>query len=491
MTGRDRSKSALVRESLDHPVIDSDGHFLEFLPAFYDYLKSAGGNDMPRRFEAAWAGTFISPKWYDLSPEERQDQRTIRPAFWNVPTKNTRDLATAMLPKLMYERLDEMGLDFAVIYPGLGLVAPEFEDEEVRRVTCRALNQMYADLFAEFSDRMMPVAVVPMHTPQEAIADLEYAVEVLGHKGIVMPSYVQRPISSVARENPEAARYARWLDTYGIDSAYDYDPVWVKCIELCVGPTFHSGSMGWECRSSISSDVYNHIGHFAAASDALCKSLFMGGVTRRFPNLKFTFLEGGVGWARNLLADMIGHWEKRNRKDISNYDPAQIDRKLFAELFREYAGSMLAGRELVAGGELLKSVTGSEEDEASLDAWSRCGIESVEDIGELFVEPFYFGCEADDPITASAFDTRANPLGAALKAVYGSDIGHWDVPDMSEVTEEAYEPVEAGLISKDAFRDFVFRNPVERLTALRPDFFKGTIVESEVDRELASSERGH
>ena len=56
--------------------------------------------------------------------------------FWGFPTKNTLDLATAMFPKLMYERLDEMGLDFCVLYPSLGLVGAHFEDEEIRRASC-------------------------------------------------------------------------------------------------------------------------------------------------------------------------------------------------------------------------------------------------------------------------------------------------------------------------------------------------------------------
>jgi predicted TIM-barrel fold metal-dependent hydrolase len=466
-------------------VIDSDGHFLEYVPSFLDYLRDLGGSEMAGRFEAAWAGSFISPRWYELSPAERRDTRTIRPAFWNVPTKNTLDLATAMLPKLLFERMEEIGLDFTVLYPGLGLVAPEFEPDEVRRLSCRALNTMYAEMFAEFSYRMTPVAVIPMHTPEEAIEEMEHAVRVLGLRAILMPSYVQRPIERIAREHPEAAVHARWLDTFGIDSLYDYDPVWQKCQELKLVPTFHSGSMGWINRRSISSYVYNHIGHFATASEALCKSLFMGGVTRRFPDLKFSFLEGGVGWARNLLADLVGHWEKRNLKALSNYDPAQLDREQFTELFRRYGAQLLKGREMVPGTELLKSVTGSQEDPAIIDEFSRCQIERAEQIAELFVPNFYFGCEADDPITASAFDTRRNPLGARLNAIYGSDIGHWDVPDMREVTEEAYEPVEKGLITQEDFRDFVFGNPVRVWTGLNPDFFRGTAVEKPVAEFLA------
>jgi len=70
-----------------------------------------------------------------------------------------------------------------------------------------------------------------------------------------------------------------------------------------------------------------------------------------------------------------------------------------------------------------------------------------------------------------------NPFGARLRAIFSSDIGHWDVPDMTEVLEEAYELVEHGLLTEEDFRDFVFTNPVTLWTGMNPDFFKGTVVE--------------
>ena len=57
--------------------------------------------------------------------------------------------------------------------------------------------------------------------------------------------------------------------------------------------------------------------------EAQCRSLFMGGVTRRFPELAFGLLEGGVSWACQLFADIVGHWEKRNREAIHHLDPAR------------------------------------------------------------------------------------------------------------------------------------------------------------------------
>ena len=82
-------------------------------------------------------------------------------------------------------------------------------------------------------------------------------------------------------------------------------------------------------------------------------------------------------------------------------------------------------------------------------------------------------------MVAWAFNAQVNPLGAKMRAMFSSDMGHWDVPDMSGVVEEAYELVEHGLIDEEGFRDFVFTNPVRFYTALNPNFFDGSPVESE------------
>ena len=49
----------------------------------------------------------------------------------------------------------------------------------------------------------------------------------------------------------------------------------------------------------------------------------------------------------------------------------------------------------------------------------------------------------------------------------------------------ARELVDKGIMKEEDFRDFVFTNPVRMWTALNPDFFKGTVVESAVDKLLA------
>jgi hypothetical protein len=74
----------------------------------------------------------------------------------------------ATLPKLLYERMDEIGLDFTVLYPSLGLMLPHIEDPELRQASCRALNAFHADYYREFADRMTPARRF-METPQERL----------------------------------------------------------------------------------------------------------------------------------------------------------------------------------------------------------------------------------------------------------------------------------------------------------------------------------
>ena len=65
---------------------------------------------------------------------------------------------------------------------------PRIKDDETRRAVIRAYNIVAADYFRDFSDRKTPAAIIPMHTPEEAIAELEHVVRDLHMKAILLPS---------------------------------------------------------------------------------------------------------------------------------------------------------------------------------------------------------------------------------------------------------------------------------------------------------------
>jgi len=132
---------ARIREQLGHPVIDSDGHLVEVRPVAMEYIARAGGADMARRFAEEQRSTFLSRDWYGLTDDERRARWTHRPPFWGEPLRNRGlDLATASFPDLMYRRLDQIGIDFTVLYPTIGINRQGYLDDEVRRASCRGLN---------------------------------------------------------------------------------------------------------------------------------------------------------------------------------------------------------------------------------------------------------------------------------------------------------------------------------------------------------------
>src|SRR2546426_10662960 len=471
-----------LRARLNPPIIDADGHWAEFAPLMREEFRRIGGDTAVEALAMASAGIPSSLVWPGAGGGRG---RTGQEAFWFRRTRTRGAGGTAMMPRLLYEPLDALGLAFCVVYPTAGLGYSRLPPERLRRALCRAYNVFTAEQFRPFNDRTTPAAIIPMYSPEEAIEELEFASKQLGYRVVMMGGLIRRPIPALAEEHPEASKFVEWYDVIGIDSEHDYDPVWEKCRELRIAPSFHNGARSILLRNSPSNFCYNHIGHFASASEAMAKALFFGGVTRRFPELNFAFLEGGVGWACSLYADLIGHWEKRKRDALENTNPARLDHTTLLALAEKYAQPAML--DAVRRGDGLDdngNGTGGVED---LDDYSRCKIARKEDFRDLYVSRYYFGCEADDPINAWAFNRKALPMNARLNAFFSSDIGHFDVPDMTDVVPEAYELVEHGLLTDDDFRDFVFTNAVRFWGEVNPDFFKGTVVEKQAAEVLAQS----
>jgi predicted TIM-barrel fold metal-dependent hydrolase len=474
---------AEIRSALKHPVIDADGHWIEYTPVFAEQIRKAAGAKAEAGFRASQARL---PELLSLSIAERKRRGLAQDGYWARSTTNTVDRATSMLPRMIYDRLEEFGIDFGIVYPTAGLGVPRIPDGETRRATCRGYNIVSADYFAKLGDRLTPVMAIPTHTPDEAIAELEFVVRELGAKVCMLASGIPRPLAATAGTDPELARFAVRYDQLGLDSDHDYDPVWEKCRELGVAPTFHTGGRGFGLRASPSNYTFNHIGHFAEAGQAVAKALFLGGVTRRFPELNFAFLEGGAGWACQLFADLTEHWERRNKAGIAYNDPMKLDRTLLKTLIDRYGYEDIAAEvarrdgwpnldeDLLTGGDTV------------LDDFALCGITRKEDWVELFAKRFYFGCEADDRMNAVPFG-RANPFGARLNAMFSTDNGHFDVQDMRKPAAEAWGLVEDGLLTEDDFRDFAFANAVRLWGTQNPHFFEGTAVAGAAAAVLAAA----
>jgi len=486
LTSEPTSPAEQVRRHLDHPIIDADGHFVELGPVVDDrlvaHLETQGGTELRDRYLKGRMAPFdTSTVLGGRGAGSRRDWRAM-PSWWGWQTRNTLDRATAHLPRLLYERLDALGIDFTILYPSTTLAFMEM-DNDLGGPVCRAVNTWLAEVFAPYADRMTVGALIPMGTPELAVAELRHAVTVLGFKAVVISGHVRRTLGP--RPDGGGPRPYR-LDHFGIDSEYDYDPVWAACVELGVAPVSHSSHHYHRVSRSPSNYVYNHIGGLATSHESMAKSLFLDGVTRRFPTLRFGFLEGGVAWACSLFAELVGHWEKRNGRAIGDLDPDRLDVDGLMEYMARYGDN-----DVLARLDRIREQFGAPAAKPEqLDDFFRAQITDVGDFVELFASRFFFGCEADDPLVAWAFNEKVNPLGARLRPIFGSDISHWDVPDITEPVAEAYELVERGIVSERDFRDFTFLNPLRLHAGMNPRFFEGTVCESAV-AEALRADGGH
>jgi predicted TIM-barrel fold metal-dependent hydrolase len=463
------TRSSRLREELGYPVLDGDGHIVELTPVFLDYVRDHGaGSQLTGMLQRRRAIE-------DLSLNDRRVGGVL-PHSWHVPA-TTEYYATVTSPKRYYERLGEAGIDFAVLYPSMGIALLQLLDDEQRNTLCRLYNEYVAELYRPYRDRFATAALVPMNTPDEAIAALEHAKHIGAKIGLIA-SHVHRPAPGAGWPADDPWADVRvpewetrgWVDTFGIDSPYDYDPVWSRAIELGMPLSAHTAGIGSSDRASVSNFVFNQIGHFAAAGGALAKSLFLGGVTARFPRLRLALLEGGAAVGVQIYVSLVGNWLKRGGAAIAGLDPENLDKELLFKLLVENDPGLARyePEQLIGAQGRMRRVR---------DDFAAAQLTSVEDIRDRFCTNFAWGCEADDPLVGLAFDPRVTPLGALVPAFFASDLGHWDVPEFDEPLEEAFELVERGILEADQLRDFLFGNPVRFYGSLDPDFFSGTTIE--------------
>src|ERR1700739_3472686 len=191
MSARKEWHPEKVRSGLTHPVIDADGHWIEYGPVFAEKVRKAAGD---KAADGLLRHMRRIPDVLSLSIEERRRRGIAMEGYWGRQSTNTRDRATAMMPRMLYDRLDELGIDFGIVYPTAGLGIPRIADDATWRAVIRGFNVVTHEYFKDLGDKLTPAAVIPVHTPDEAIEELEFCTKQLGSKVCMFGSGVRRPI---------------------------------------------------------------------------------------------------------------------------------------------------------------------------------------------------------------------------------------------------------------------------------------------------------
>jgi predicted TIM-barrel fold metal-dependent hydrolase len=248
-------------------VIDCDGHLVESITEMAEYMEPAIRENAlnPSRNRQ---GVFPSLDGYHYPSshqgEEQGHGEKVRAS--NFRTGSGEDIA-AFLEKAEVEQ--------SVVFPSEGLSVGNIGLADYADGICRAYNDYVYERYAKVSDRIRPMALIPMNDLRLAVAELRRAVKDLGLPGAMLPST-------------------------GLPLHLGHELYW---------PVYEEAS-NLQCALGIHGGANVNIGRLATFSNRLgarllwhpmplmeaLVSLVYHGLFDRYPDLHVAFLEGGCAW---------------------------------------------------------------------------------------------------------------------------------------------------------------------------------------------------
>ena len=292
-----------------YEVIDADGHILEPLSLWDQYMDPAYRERAPRMIldDNGKERLFLEGQLLG-NPKGlgRLGGVGARDGSVAVDTmKYAEGRPGGFDPHARIKDLDLDGIDAAFLYPSIGLFSGAVKDPKLAAAMCRAYNRWLADYCKPYPDRLFGIAMLPMQSIELAIEEMRFARTTLGMKG------------GFLRPNPYNDRMA---------GHPDYDPFWAEAQALDFSIGFHEGASGG--MPTVGVDRFEgrgarHIISHTMEMMLVALSVIWGGVCERFPQIRIGFLESGGGWIAPWLDRMDRHFDDQGFNDSGLKTPTE------------------------------------------------------------------------------------------------------------------------------------------------------------------------
>ena len=277
----------------NYSVVDCDGHVVESIPEMAEFM-SRRIKDHALKPSRNRQGVFpsIDGMHFALHEENAQTKRRVTASEYR-PGSGEDWLAF----------LDRAKIERSVLFTSEGLSIGFIQIPKYAVEVCRAYNDYVYQRFAKLSDRLRPMALIPMQDVPAAVQELRRAVKDLGLPGAMLPS-TGLPLH-VAHES--------------------YWPIYEEAEKLDCPIALHGGAncegAGLETFTNFTA---SHILHHPIPLMVGIIGFIYHGVLDRFPNLRVAFMEGGVGWLASLL--------DRAERDENYFDPGDQPKNRVANI---------------------------------------------------------------------------------------------------------------------------------------------------------------
>ena len=265
------------------PVVDCDGHIIEAGDELIGFIDERYRTSLQTRRDTGSSRLFPGLDGMHM-PQARRAGATGRERVdaSDHRTGSAQDWV-AFLERAEIER--------SVMFTTAGLSVGIIQNPDYANAICRAYNDYVSNNYRKVSDRLHPMALIPMQSVDLAVKELRRAVVDLGLPGAMLPT--------------------RGLP---VNLGHElYWPLYEEAERLDCVLALHGGSNSGLGMEGFTDNGASHMLHHPLPLIINFVSYFRQGVADRYPNLRIGFMEGGAGWLAFVLDRIAREDEYRPR----------------------------------------------------------------------------------------------------------------------------------------------------------------------------------
>jgi len=241
-------------------MFDADGHIFESQREMFEFLEA------PFQGKTNLLHTPFFPAFDDWN-------RTALSIAGNYPEGSNSSRGEEGKPEQWLEVLDQLGMGGTVLYPTAAMTIGQVKEQEWAAAVSKAYNDWLHDKFLSRSPRLKGMAIIPTINPEQAAHEMRrVADELKGMVGFFISAGVQRPLG----------------DRF-------YDPIYEAARELNMMIAVHAGGPGHRLDMMDRAIMARCLGHPTSQMIQMTHMMFSG-VFERFAEVRFSFMEAGIGW---------------------------------------------------------------------------------------------------------------------------------------------------------------------------------------------------
>jgi predicted TIM-barrel fold metal-dependent hydrolase len=274
------------------PVVDADAHVIE-TEHTWDYMDADEEKYRPVIVQSQGGD---EAKYWMIDGKIRGRARgpvAARGLAQTVSRRMVTDEAKRYMEDIpgRVAHMDELGIDVQVLYPTM-YINRMCDLPETEVALAKSYNRWLGDIWAQSKGRLRWTCILPLETMDQAIEQLHWSIA-NGCCGVTMRSV-------------EGERLL--IDDY-------FAPLYKEAARLNVPITVHIGNSNSYFQEILSKDgIGGTFANFRLMSVASFHQLVTTGMPKRFPGLRFGYIEASAQWIPYVVHDLRRRLETRGRK---------------------------------------------------------------------------------------------------------------------------------------------------------------------------------